>query len=195
VIGGPFLVTLSETILIAEPAFDFAILGEGEYACLELLVELEKTARDFSTIKGLVWKRGNHIVHNEIREPVPDLDTLPFPARDFLDTAQRDPVDGNIVESIRVVTSRGCIGTCTFCCVNLHNKTLKGKRWRGRSPMHVVDELEMLVREYGVRVFNFADSSFEDPGRRGKQRAREICEEIIRRGLPLSPRSTCAAKR
>ena len=85
-----------------------------------------------------------------------------------------------------MVTSRGCIGKCAFCCVNLFNKIQRGKRWRGRSPERVVDELEMLVRGYGARLFNFSDSSFEDPGQRGKERSRAICNEIIERGLSLS---------
>ncbi|MDP7525951.1 MAG: hypothetical protein QF713_06420, partial [Dehalococcoidales bacterium] len=50
----------------------------------------------------------------------------------------------------------------------------------------VVDELEFLSKTYGARVFNFADSSFEDPGKIGKIRAGEICQEIIRRRLPIS---------
>jgi len=70
--------------------------------------------------------------------------------------------------------------------VNLYNKVQKGKLWRGRSPKRVVDELEYLSKTYGAKVFNFADSSFEDPGKAGKIRAREICEEIIRRNLKIS---------
>jgi len=187
VLGGPFLVSLVEDILKNEQMFDFAVMGEGEYTLSELLQALEKNVQDFSFVKGLVWRNASgKIIQNELRKPVEDLDKLPFPARDFLETAKRDPVDGNIVESIRFITSRGCVGKCSFCCVNLYSKVLKGKRWRGRSPKHVVDELEILVRNYGCRLFNFSDSSFEDPGNYGKQRAREICEEIIRRELPLS---------
>jgi radical SAM superfamily enzyme YgiQ (UPF0313 family) len=78
------------------------------------------------------------------------------------------------------------VGQCSFCCVNLYNKVQKGKIWRGRSPHHVVDELETLARVYQARVFNFADSSFEDPGEVGKRRSRDICEEILRRQIPLS---------
>ncbi len=185
--GGPFLVTLSEDILRNEPLFDFMVVGEGEYTLLELLQTLEKDIQDFSAVKGLVWRdETGNIIRNELRKPVESLDELPFPARDFLETAKRDPADNKIVESVRFITSRGCVGKCSFCCVNLYSKILKGKRWRGRSPEHVVDELEILVKKYGARIFNFSDSSFEDPGNYGKQRARDICEEIIRRKLPLS---------
>lgn len=187
VLGGPFLVTLSEDILKNEPLFDVIVVGEGEYTLLELLQTLEKDIRDFSALKGVVWRNASgNIIKNELRKPVENLDELPFPARDFLEAAKTDPIDGNVVESVRFITSRGCIGKCSFCCVNLYNKVLKGKRWRGRSPEHVVDELEFLVKKYKARLFNFSDSSFEDPGNYGKQRAKAICEEIIRRKLPLS---------
>jgi len=187
ILGGPFLVAQAEDILKNGPLFDFVVMGEGEITTLELLTAIGRGERDFSPVKGLVWRNSaNEILKNEPRELIENLDGLPFPARDFLENARRDPVDNGIFECVRVVTSRGCTGRCSFCCVNLHNRTQKGKRWRGRSPEHVVDELEILNRSYGARVFNFSDSSFEDPGISGKRRSREICEEIIRRGLRLS---------
>lgn len=187
VCGGPFLATLAETILRNEPLFDYLVVGEGEFTFLELLDKLGDTSPDFSLIQSLVWRSSSgEVCKNPLRKPIGDLDCLPFPARDFMELAQRDPVDGGMRESVRVITSRGCVGRCSFCCVNLSNEIARGKRWRGRSPTHVVDELEYLIKYYHARIFNFSDSSFEDPGEIGKKRARRICEEIIRRGLSLS---------
>lgn len=187
ILGGPFLVAQAEDILKNEPLFDYVVMGEGEITTLELLTAIGRGDRDLSSIRGLVWRDGeNAVLKNEPRELIGNLDDLPFPARDFLGNARRDPVDNGLLECVRVVTSRGCIGRCSFCCVNLHNRTRNGKRWRGRSPENVVDELEILNRNYGARLFNFSDSSFEDPGPAGKRRSREICEEIIRRGLRIS---------
>jgi anaerobic magnesium-protoporphyrin IX monomethyl ester cyclase len=186
ILGGPFLVSLSEDILKNEPLFDFIVIGEGEETVVELLEAIERK-QAFSNIKGLVWRdQDQNIIKNEPRTLIENLDELPFPARDFLEDAQRDPIDNGIVESVRMVTSRGCIGRCSFCCVNFYNKVQKGKVWRGRSPKNVVDELEYLGREYNVRLFNFADSSFDDAGESGKLRSREICEEIIKREIPFS---------
>lgn len=187
VVGGPFLSSIYKEIMAEEPLIDFMVLGEGEQTMLELIRALDSSNTDFSPINGLIWRsRDGRPAQNEIRQLIGDLDVLPFPARDFLDGARRDPIDGGIVESIRVVTSRGCIGRCKFCCVNLFSEFQKGKRWRGRSPKNVVDELQLLSETYKARIFNFSDSSFEDPGEIGKTRSREICEEIIRRKIPLS---------
>lgn len=187
IFGGPYLVTISEDILRNEPLFDFVVIGEGEETALELIRTLERRERDFSRVNGLVWRDGsNAIIRNESRELIEDLDTLPFPARDFLENARRDPKDNGIIESFRMVTSRGCIGQCSFCCVNFYRNVQRGRAWRGRSPKNVVDELEYLSKIYKARVFNLSDSSFEDPGEYGKNRTRQICEEIINRQLPVS---------
>jgi len=186
VLGGPFLVSLSEKIMKNESLFDFAVIGEGEYVMLELIEALERKTENYSGIKGLVWRDDSgNVITNERRTVIEDLDILPYPARDFLHSADHDE-NGKLLESVRIVTSRGCVGQCSFCCVNLYNKMLGGKVWRGRSPENVVDELEFLSETYGVRMLNFADSSFEDPGILGKKRARKICQEIVKRELPIS---------
>ena len=185
--GGPYLVSHSEEILCNEPLFDFMVMGEGELTVLELLKGIEAKTEDLQHIDGLVWRdKAKRIVRNKSRKAIENLDSLPFPARDFLDDARRDPRDNGLVESLRIVTSRGCVGKCSFCCVNLNRKVQRGKAWRGRSPRNVVDELEYLCKTYKAKLFNFSDSSFEDPGESGKERSREICKEIIRRRIPLS---------
>ena len=187
VLGGPYLTMSYEQILQGEPLYDFMVMGEGEYTTLELVQYLERGEDDFSNVLGLVWRKpSGAVVKNNHRSLIKDLDAMPFPSRDLLETESHDSVDDGLTESVRMVTSRGCVANCSFCCVNLFSTLQKGKRWRGRSPKNVVDELEILYKKYGVRVVNFSDSSFEDPGKPGKIRAAEICHEIIRRDIPVS---------
>jgi len=187
VLGGPFLSFAAGPILENETAFDCMVVGEGELTMLEIMKKVADGGVDFVGVEGIVWRDGDgDAVRNPMRRLIPDLDSLPFPARDHLDDMGRDPVDGGIGESIRIATSRGCIANCSFCSVNFYTRLQKGKVWRGRSASHVVDELEELVRTQGVKLVNFSDSSFEDPGWKGKERAREICEDIIARDLKLS---------
>lgn len=187
IFGGPYLISHYEDILKNEDLYDFIVMGEGEATTLELVRMLEREGDEFNNIEGLVWRdTSKNVIKNKPRLTIEDLDSLPFPARDFLEDAKRDPVDRGITETIRISTSRGCVGSCNFCCVNLYNRSQGGKRWRGRSAKNVVDEIEFLVKKYGVRIINFSDSSFEDPGEYGKKRSRQICEEIIDRGLSVS---------
>ncbi len=187
VCGGPFLITTYSEILQEEKNIDFIVLGEGEYTLLELAENIKKGSQNYSSIDGLIWRDpSGQVVKNKYRKLIQNLDHLPFPARDFLEDAKRDEHDNGLLESVRLVTSRGCAGNCTFCCVNLINKISGGKKWRGRSSESVVNELEYLQREYGVKVINFGDSSFDDPGSFGKKRSSQICQGIIDKGLTLS---------
>ncbi|MDI6734987.1 MAG: radical SAM protein [bacterium] len=80
---------------------------------------------------------------------------------------------------------RGCLGNCAFCGNPSFKGIQKGKAWRGRSPKNFVDEIEFLVKKYNIHTFDFVDDTIEDPGKLGKRRVREICEEIIQRNLDI----------
>jgi len=66
-----------------------------------------------------------------------------------------------------------------------------GREWRSRSPGSVVDEIQHLQRQYGVERINFLDDEFIGVGRRGRERALAIGEEIVRRRLHVSFNITC----
>ncbi|MCZ7584506.1 MAG: B12-binding domain-containing radical SAM protein [Deltaproteobacteria bacterium] len=74
-----------------------------------------------------------------------------------------------------VMTSRACPWKCTFC----HNNM--GKGYRPRSAENVVDELEALYRDVGIREIIFMDDMFN----LHRERVRDICRGILSRGLDL----------
>ena len=188
VLGGPFQSSLAAPILKNESAFDCMVVGEGELSMLDLMQAKSRGEANLANINGIVWRDDDgKVVRNKPRNLIEDLDTLPFIARDFLaDLKHVDENDGGLLESIRLVTSRGCVAQCSFCSVNFYTKLQKGKIWRGRSAKNVVDELEHLTKDYNAKVFNFSDSSFEDPGKIGKQRTRDICNDILERKISMS---------
>jgi hypothetical protein len=59
-------------------------------------------------------------------------------------------------------------------------------RWRGRSPVHVVAEMEYLQRTYGARSFNFVDEDFLGDNRLCARRAEAFIGELARRNLQVS---------
>ena len=56
-----------------------------------------------------------------------------------------------------------------------------GKKWRGRSPENVVDELEQIVQTYGIQQVDFEDDNLTF----NKKRMEAICDLMVKRGLDL----------
>ncbi len=187
IVYGGHMATFTEQELLKKFEYiDFSIIGEGEYTFLELVRCMEHNG-DYSQIKGLIFRDNNEIIVNEPRELISDLDELPFPARDQFEQ------HGGRVQYIRLSTSRGCLGRCAFCS-NFAGRNQKGHVWRGRSPVNVVDEIEDLIKKYNFKTYDFVDSTFEDPGRIGKQRIKEIAQEIIKRKLDIYYNCCCRAE-
>ena len=67
-------------------------------------------------------------------------------------------------------------------CIYCNYPVIEGQCYRLRSPELVVDEIEMLHVLHGVKHFFFVDSVFSFP----EHHAKDICREIIRRGLHIS---------
>ena len=77
-----------------------------------------------------------------------------------------------------IITSRGCPNHCTFCAI--HN--VWGHRWRMRSAKHILKEIELLVKKFGIKHLNFQDDNFNV----SKARTIEICQEIVKNKYNIS---------
>ncbi|MER3446061.1 MAG: hypothetical protein C4291_04140 [Candidatus Dadabacteria bacterium] len=75
-------------------------------------------------------------------------------------------------------SSRGCTFRCSFCW----DPVLHKRKWRAMKPKTVVDHLKRIVRDYGIRGFNFTDDHFFID----MKRAYGILEEIVRAGLNIT---------
>jgi radical SAM superfamily enzyme YgiQ (UPF0313 family) len=80
-----------------------------------------------------------------------------------------------------IQTKKGCVHGCIYCTYPL----LEGKTFRTRNPVHVVDEIEQAAARVGDVMFEFVDSTFNDP----KGHAEAICREIIRRKMKVRLRT------
>ena len=153
---------------------DFALRKEPEGAVVELAKAIADNLTDFSHIQGLSWKKhSGEVVHNQERPVLEDLDKLPFPARHCLDGYKEMPV--HCFQGI--YGSRGCPYECIFCGCH----TSMGYKPRVRSAKNMVDEIEQVYRKYGTRYFYVCDDIFF----LYKQRARDFCELLIERKLPV----------
>jgi radical SAM superfamily enzyme YgiQ (UPF0313 family) len=157
VAGGHFPTFAHREVLERYPAIDSVVRHEGEHALTELCDAVAAGSRPeaLAAIRGLVWRaRSGAVVVNETRPLVEDLDSLPFPKR------IGEPQVHMGIPTAFLVGSRGCYGHCAFCCINAYIHEAGGPRYRARSVGNVADEIAMLRRTRGARMFVFHDDDF-----------------------------------
>jgi len=152
------------------PGVDFALRGEAERPFCELLDAIEQ-GRSHASVAGLCFRVDGDTVVSEPAAPCQDLDALPFPSRDLLDTGNYYYVLGKRATFTTLLSSRGCPYRCIFC------STPRGTH-RGRSAANIVDEMKACIAG-GAEEIHFVDDTFNvRPGRLGA-----VSREILDRGL------------
>ncbi len=171
--------SIDPEIILKDKNVDLVIRGEGEITLLKLAKAMVKK-KNWRKATGISYRKNRKVIHNPPTPFIKDLDILPFPARHLLPMEIYDTPDDPF--SMRhpltsMVTSRGCPGRCVYCAIH----SVWGHSWRGRSAKKVVDEIEHLIKDYGIREIHFQDDSMSI----SKKRMNEICDEIIKRKLDV----------
>lgn len=165
IVGGVHITLLP---LSLDKNIDIAVLSEGEIAFLKIIQTVEKYGLDkekLAEIKGVVYWDNGQLRFTQNGELVPDVDTLPYPARDLID------YDWVIAT---MFTSRGCPFNCVFC-----SSTRIWEKVRYHSPEYVVNEIRHMVETYGTKHITFNDDLFiANP-----KRAIQIADLIAKEGL------------
>lgn len=118
------------------------------------------------------------IVYAENAFNVRFIDGL-IPARDLLPMNKYTmKLDGEPCTTI--ITSRGCPYRCIYCS-NIH-----GKKVRLNSAENVVNEIESVIKNFGIKSFYFLDDVFTID----RERVFKICRMIQERKLNISFRAT-----
>lgn len=173
-IGGPHCNIFPEETL-ALRSVDSIVLNEGEITFTNLLRAL-KERRPLSQVQGIGYKERDGTVRFTPRVPLlDDLDQLPHPARTLLPYEKYFSVLSKYAPVTTMMTSRGCPYQCVFC-----DRPYLGKEFRSRSALNVVEEMQECI-ELGIQEIMIYDDTFSIH----KQRVHEICDEIVRRELPV----------
>jgi anaerobic magnesium-protoporphyrin IX monomethyl ester cyclase len=179
-LGGLYASVAAEVLMEEIPGVDTIVRFEGEVSYLELIKNLDRKL-NWPEINGLVFRNDDReSVVNPLRSLIPDLGTVPMPARDHLDLAIQ------LGGYAYIISSRGCRGKCAYCVQSLSVSQPSGSRWRGRDPVDVVDEMEQAIKSSGARLFSFVDDDIFGPTKDGENNAHRLARTIIDRGLDVS---------
>ncbi len=147
--------------------FDYIIQGEADKSLLNLILHGSNTK----------------IIKSDI---IKDLNILPMPAyhllnfQNYFDAGEAGLSSRGITINkwMSIFTSRGCPYHCNFCSINL----ISSRKWRGKDPKKVLDEIECLNKKYGINYFFIEDDNMT----LDVKRAEEIFDGIVKRKLKIS---------
>lgn len=185
VLGGPHPSMLPAESL-ERPAVDVVVRGEGEDTWDDICAAIDGVDRSrwleaVGKVAGVSYRCGASVSHNMNRPPRKDVDSLPYPAYQYLKmdryTNLQPTIDAVRGPSYPILTSRGCPYQCSYC------SQIGPRLWRSRSPENVVAEWRWLVRELGAREIGVLDDSFNID----RDRVMRICDLIIAEGLNRVP--------
>ena len=177
-VGGAHVSALPEETM-EETSFDYGVVGEGEQTIVELAEAIFKSEQSrIPQIKGIVFRDGSKIIRTSPREYIKGLDALPFPARHLFPPLEKYTyLYYKSLPLATIITSRGCPYQCTFC-----DRAVFGNQVRMRSIPNVLDEIEMLVKDYSIREVNIIDDLFTI----SHERVEEFCRGLLSRNLKIS---------
>ncbi len=156
ILGGPIYLSPE---FVNFKIFDSLIVGEGESIINDVLLDYEKN--DYKAI-----------YHSK---SLP-IDTIPLPARDIWPSQLGESIFGGSINyyeggSTVIMTSRGCPHRCAFCAA----PTICKRKVRFRKIDTVIEEMEVVVINYGIRQFRFSDDNITT----NRERIEEFCSRII----------------
>jgi len=157
VAGGHYASCAAGPLLANHPEIDIVAIHEGERTFVEIADAVPHLGERLPGIRGIAYRNGRDVCFTNPRPMLEDLDTLPFPDR-------RGPV--HLIAGVPtsyMMGSRGCYGSCAYCCITTLHRLAPGKRFRQRNVERIADEMAALYHERATRQFIFHDDNFLVP--------------------------------
>ena len=180
IFGGPHC-SHEPQFILNDSNVDLMVSGEGDLTIVELVNTLEE-GKDVADVPGIAYKKNGSYLRTAERPVIRDLDTIDQEYDlinlekyfNFQSSMDFFPVFRN-KKFIPLVTSRGCPFKCTYCH-DIFDKSIQY-----RSPEAVVNEIEYLIKVYGIREFHIVDDVFNV----NMKRAKIVLDAIIERNLNI----------
>lgn len=201
IVGGPHISTSWRAFKKHHPhLFDVAVVGEGEKTIVEVCHHIF-SGRSLDGLPGAVTLR---TPNSAFRPPshIEDLDCLPYPDREGFEKVFSSQEREIIAEHYRkvfyahlpgfrgkkfarIVGSRGCTFSCSFCSPSVFwRDPLTGRPTRRlRNPRRIADEVESLYKK-GYKAFYFDDPTF--PFKSYPEFYKTFIDEIRQRNLKIN---------
>jgi radical SAM superfamily enzyme YgiQ (UPF0313 family) len=162
-LGGPQASVVDLATMLAYPFIDLVVRGEAEQTLPDLVDALAGNS-PLSTIPGLTFRRDGDVVRNPDASVILDLDSLPFPAFHLFP-------DIRYCRHFPLELGRGCPFACTFCSTNDFFR----RRFRLKSPAHMIREMRRVKHEYGINSFELVHDMFTVD----RKRVEAFCEALL----------------
>jgi radical SAM superfamily enzyme YgiQ (UPF0313 family) len=159
---------------LENPYVDIVVVGEGEETLPELVRALAN-GEPLNKVPGIAYREDGKYTFTGNR-PFVDLDAQPPLAYDLIDMdLYRRTIFGS--DHVSFNSSRGCSHRCAFC----YDSVVHRRVWRAMRPETVVARLERVVRDHGIRGFNFTDDNLFI----NLDHAYRLMEAIVRKDLRI----------
>lgn len=211
ILGGPYPSLYQEKTFEIDQNLDIIVYGEGEITFKQLC---DNEFGNLKDIKGIIYRENEAIIKNPPQYIIHNLDEIPFPSRDlvpfkiysrhivlgdkrklisklidelfeipFLNTIYSKIISQHNISSM--LTTRGCPNHCTFCSIH----GVWGHKYRMRTAENILDEMEILANQFGIKYILMVDDNFT----LSKKRTIKVCKGIKERGLDISFRLSSGA--
>lgn len=161
-----------------EKKADILIIGNPEFACVEIINQLRKYS-NYEKINNTITKK-NITYKKNINENIDNIEFPDWNGFNIENYWNLGHAHGPLTSKkyLPILTSRGCPYPCKFCVVP---KTSL-RTWNHRSAKNIVDEIQIFIKKYNVKEFHFEDLN---PTVNEKHTIK-LCQEIIKRNLQIT---------
>ncbi|MBI5642818.1 MAG: radical SAM protein [Deltaproteobacteria bacterium] len=178
---GTHVSALPEDVLKMDKRIGAVARYEYDFTILDLAETISKNG-GLKDVKGISYRDGGKIVHNERRPYIEDLDSIPFVSKVYKKFLKIENYfnPNALFPMVTITSSRGCPFPCTFC---VYPQTLMGRGFRLRTVENVVAEMEYIVKNFPeAKAIFFEDDTMTVD----KKRCKALSELIIKKGVRIS---------
>ncbi len=151
---------------------DLVVIGEGEATALEIMEALAGRM-NLADVKGVAYMEKGRLVRTNERPLIGEIDRIPMPAYELFPmdhySLLRMPNIRGSERCIPILSGRGCTFQCAFCY-------RMDKGFRPRSAEGIIEEIELLKKDYNIGYIAFGDELLMS----SVKRTTELCEAFLK---------------